>query len=60
MNVENRKKIRRRGIANTVGRRYSQTQKQRAEHLGVSQKAVSGRLQEMGKIRETGRWVGAT
>ena len=35
----------------------SQIQKQLAEQLGVSQKAVSNRLQPMGKIQKTGRWV---
>ena len=35
----------------------SQTQKQLAEQLSVSQQAVSNRLREMGKIQKTGRWV---
>ena len=35
----------------------SQTQKQLAEQLGVSQQAVSNRPREMGKIQKTGRWV---
>jgi len=34
----------------------SQTQKQLAEQLSVSQQAVSNRLREMGKIQKTGRW----
>ena len=33
------------------------TQKQLVEQLGVSQQAVSDRLQEMGKIQKIGRWV---
>jgi len=35
----------------------SQTQKQLAEQLSVSQQAVSNLLQEMGKIQKVGRWV---
>ena len=35
----------------------SQTQKQLADQLGVSQKAVSNRPREMGKIQKTSRWV---
>jgi len=35
----------------------SQTQKQLAEQLSVSQQAVSNRLQEMGKIQKVGRWM---
>jgi len=35
----------------------SQTQKQLAEQLSVSQQAVSNRLREMGKIQKVGRWV---
>jgi len=35
----------------------SQTQKQLAEKLSVSQQAVSNRLREMGKIQKVGRWV---
>ena len=35
----------------------SQTQKQFAEQLGVSQQVVSYRPQEMGKIQNSGRWV---
>ena len=35
----------------------SQTQKQLAEQLSVSQQAVSNRLREMGKIQKTGKWV---
>ena len=33
----------------------SQTQKQLAEQLSVSQQAVSNRLREMGKIQKVGR-----
>jgi len=33
----------------------SQTQKQLAEQLSVSQQAVSNHLQEMGKIQKVGR-----
>jgi len=36
---------------------YSQTQKQFAEQLSVSQQAVSNRLREMGKIQKVGRWM---
>jgi len=35
----------------------SQTQKQLAEQLSISQQAVSNRLREMGKIQKVGRWV---
>ena len=35
----------------------SQTQKQLAEQMSVSQQAASNRLREMGKIQKTGRWV---
>jgi len=35
----------------------SQTQKQLAEQLSVSQQAVSNPLREMGKIQKVGRWV---
>ena len=35
----------------------SQTQKQLAEQLSVSQQAVSNRLREMGKIQKVARWV---
>ena len=35
----------------------SQTQKQLAEQLSVSQQAVSNRLREIGKIQKVGRWV---
>ena len=35
----------------------SQTQKQLAEQLSVSQQAVSNRLREMGKIQKVSRWV---
>jgi len=35
----------------------SQTQKQLAEQLSVSQQAVFNRLREMGKIQRVGRWV---
>ena len=35
----------------------SQTQKQLAEQLSVSQQAVSNRLREMGKIQKVGRWM---
>jgi len=35
----------------------SQTQKQLAEQLSVSQQVVSNRLREMGKIQKVGRWV---
>ena len=35
----------------------SQTHKQLAEQLGVSQRIVSDRLREMGKIQKSGRWV---
>ena len=35
----------------------SQTQKQLAEQLSVSQQAVSNRLREMGKIQKVDRWV---
>ena len=35
----------------------SQTQKQLAEQLSVSQQAVSNRVREMGKIQKVGRWV---
>ena len=35
----------------------SEIKKQPAEQLGVSQPAVSNRLQEKGKIQMTGRWV---
>ena len=35
----------------------SQTQKQLAEQLSVSQQVVSSRLREMGKIQKVGRWV---
>lgn len=35
----------------------SQSQKQLAEQLGVSQQAVSNRLREMGKIQKVGKWV---
>ena len=35
----------------------SQTQKQLAEQLSVSQQAVSNRLREMGKIQKVGRWI---
>jgi len=35
----------------------SQTQKQFAEQLSVSQQAVSNRLREIGKIQKIGRWV---
>lgn len=35
----------------------AQTQTQLADQLGVSQKAISNRLQEMGKIQKVGRWV---
>ena len=33
------------------------SQKQLAEQLSVSQKAVSNRLREMGKIQKVGRWA---
>jgi len=35
----------------------SQTQKQLAEQLSISQQAASNRLREMGKIQKVGRWV---
>jgi len=35
----------------------SQTQKQFAEQLSVSQQAVSNRRREMGKIQKVDRWV---
>jgi len=35
----------------------SQTQKQLAKQLSVSQQAVFNRLREMGKIQKIGRWV---
>jgi len=35
----------------------SQTQKQLAEQLSVSQQAVSNRLREMEKIQKVDRWV---
>ena len=35
----------------------SQTQKQLAEQLDVSQQAVSDSTREMGKIQKSGRWV---
>ena len=35
----------------------SQTQKQLAEQLSVSQQAISNRLREMRKIQKVGRWV---
>jgi len=35
----------------------SQTQKQLAEQLSISQQAVSNRLREMEKIQKVGRWV---
>ena len=35
----------------------SQTQKQLAEQLDVSQQSVSNRLRKIGKIRRTGGWV---
>ena len=35
----------------------SQTQKQLADQLGVSQQALFNRLPEMGKIQKNGRWV---
>jgi len=35
----------------------SQTQKQLAEQLSVSQQAVSNRLREIGKIQKVGSWV---
>jgi len=35
----------------------SQTQKQLAEQLSVSQQAVSNRLRKMEKIQKVGRWV---
>ena len=35
----------------------SQTQKQLAEQLSVSQQAVSNCLREMGKIQKVGRWI---
>ena len=35
----------------------SQTQKQFAEQLSISQQAVSKRAQEMVKIQKSGRWV---
>jgi len=35
----------------------SQTQKQLAEQLSVSQQAISNPLREMGKIQKVGRWV---
>ena len=35
----------------------SQTQKQLAEQLSVSQQAVPNCLREMGKIQKVGRWV---
>ena len=35
----------------------SQTQKQFAQQLDVSQRVVSDSLQEMGKTQKTGRWV---
>ncbi|EGI58037.1 Mariner Mos1 transposase [Acromyrmex echinatior] len=37
----------------------SQTQKQLAEQLSVSQQIVSNRLREMEKIQKVGRWIGA-
>jgi len=35
----------------------SQTQKQLAEQLSVSQQAVSNRLQQMRKLQKVSRWV---
>ena len=35
----------------------SQTQKQVAEQLGVSEQTVANELREMGKIQKIGRWV---
>ena len=34
----------------------SQTQRQLAEQLGVSQQSVSNRVREMGKIQKSDRW----
>ena len=48
------KKIRRCGIA-LLNEDDSQTQKQLAEHLCVSQQAVFNQLREMGKFQKTGR-----
>ena len=55
-NTENQK-VRRRGMQALLDEDDSQTQKQFAEQLSVSQQAVSNRLREMGKIQKVGRWV---
>ena len=50
-NIENRQKIRRYGIASTIGQRWFANQKQLVEQLDGSQKAVSNRLRDMGRFR---------
>ncbi|KAL6256775.1 hypothetical protein P5V15_011715 [Pogonomyrmex californicus] len=37
----------------------SQTEKELAEQLGVTQQTISARLHTMGKVRKEGRWVSA-
>ena len=54
--MENHPKRRRHGIAQALlDEDDSQTQKQLAEQLSVSQQAVSNRLRKMGKIQKVGR-----
>ena len=55
-NVETTNKIEDVELQASSYKNDSQTQKQLAEQLGVSQHAVS-KLREVGKIQNTGRWV---
>ena len=55
--MENRQKIEDVELQTLLGENDSQTQKQLAEQLDISQQVVYNRLREMGKIQKTGRWV---
>jgi len=56
-NTENRPKNEDVELQALLDENNSQTQKQLAEQLSISQQAVSNRLREMGKIQKVGRWV---
>ena len=56
-NMEKCQKIQRCGIASTVGWSWFANTKTVCNELRVIREAVSNRLQEMGKIHRTNRWV---
>ena len=56
-NTENRPKNEDVELQALLDENNSQTQKQLAEQLSISQQAVSNRLREMGNIQKVGRWV---